>query len=88
MQEAAIVCSHVADKGYPILQAIRSPRLENVDSGWQFLCNSGQEEEDGKLWLVSEILEKDPTLAEWVNSPFNTTLLRTSINAPWRVWEV
>ena len=88
MSEAAIVCSHVALDGLPILQAVRTQRTEAADSGWQFLCNSGVEEdfESSKVWAVHEVLEREPSLREWIESPFDTTLWRPSVDENWRVW--
>jgi hypothetical protein len=89
MQEAAIVCSHIASQNYPILQAVRMPRTETADSGWQFLCNSGHEEnsEYAKVWSVAEVLRQEPTLSNWIEARFETTLWRSSVNDPWKLWE-
>src|SRR3954465_6252918 len=85
---AAVVCKHVAREGYPILLASRDAPVFPEDSGWQFLCDSGQDEleEDAKAWSLDEVLRHDPTLGTIVDSPEGTTVTRTSRRAAWRVW--
>jgi hypothetical protein len=85
---AAIVCLHVANKTHRILQAVRAKPLEEADSGWQFLCNSGLEEDlsQAKVFSVREVLELEPTLIDWVDAPGGTRLWRPSVNAQWQVW--
>jgi len=82
---AAIVCSHIATKHLPILRAIRTEPLEPEDSGWQFLCNSGEEEGDdeAQVWLVSEILGLEPSLSQFVNLPVGTKLSRKDKSSKW-----
>jgi hypothetical protein len=82
---AAIVCKHVASRGFPILQAERSLPLDDVDSGWQFLCNSGLEEkiEEAKVWSINEVLENEPSLREWLALPPGTGVIRKDQHTPW-----
>lgn len=82
---AAIVCSHVAQENYPILCAKKDEPLDPVDSGWQFLCYSGKDENDGKIWAISEVIELEPTLKNLLNQPVGTTLIRKNKNADWFV---
>lgn len=49
--KAAMVCVHVA-RGAPILRAIRDEPLEEADSGWQFLCNSGEDEREAEAQVA------------------------------------
>jgi len=88
MKEAAIVCSHIANGTHPVLQAVRMPRTEDTDSGWQFLCNSGQEEDPAvaEVWAIEEALKFEPTLTDWIEYPFGTTLWRPSVTEPWQEW--
>ena len=82
---AAIVCSHIAKGGLPVLLAVRTEPSEPEDSGWQFLCNSGKEEteSEAQVWLVSEVLDLEPGLAAFINLPVGTRLLRTNLNSKW-----
>ncbi len=83
---AAIVCSHVSSGKYPILLAERSEPGETVDTGWQFVCNSGEEEniETAKVWALNEILALEPTLISLMDLPPGTVLQRDSANSPWK----
>jgi hypothetical protein len=80
---AAIVCSEVAN-GAPILHAERSEPEDEADSGWQFLCGSSTEDwQAAKVWALHEVLEREPTLSEFIGSPSGTILTRSSPNAKW-----
>ena len=82
---AAIVCEHVAGAGAPIKIAVRDEPEDEVDSGWQFLCGMVREEDmhRAKVWAVDEVLEVEPTLADHIDDPAGTTLMRTGPHAPW-----
>lgn len=82
---AVIVCFEVA-QGAPVLYAVRTECLREVDSGWQFLC--GDIHEDAKkaqVWAVHELLEQDPSLAPYIDYPVGTVLSRQSSDAEWDV---
>ncbi len=74
---AAIVCSHVA-KGRAILRAVKSEPLSEEDSGWQFLCDSGEREDEdqAQVWSVREVLEREPSLKPFLDGPPETVLTR------------
>ena len=82
---AAIVCSHVARGGHPILLAIRGEPLSPEDSGWQFLCNSGADEDQNlvQVWAVSEAMEVEPTLKQILGQPPGCKFVRKDKNSPW-----
>jgi hypothetical protein len=84
---AAIVCRHVAKLGKPILFSARDEPTTPEDSGWQFLCNSGATEDEtaAEVWAVSEVVDHEPTLAEFVESPVGTQLIRDNPDSPWRM---
>ncbi|HVU08863.1 MAG TPA: DUF2185 domain-containing protein [Verrucomicrobiae bacterium] len=85
LQSAAIVCFEVAN-GAPILRAERSEPQDPADSGWQFLCGISSENwQTAKVWALREVLEREPTLAEFLESPFGTVLIRHSPNMRWKV---
>ncbi len=82
---AAVICSHVV-KGAPILRAVCDEPAFPEDSGWQFLCGVAPEEpEEGvQIWLVDEVIQKDPTLEKWLHLPPESTLVRTP-DSDWRI---
>ena len=84
---AAIVCQHVAEKGFPILLAFRDAPIEAVDSGWQFLCGSGKDEDEGKVqvWSLREVTELEPSLTELVDLPPGTSISRVSVGTLWEI---
>lgn len=84
-QRAAIICPHIAKDDSPILRAVRTEPLEPEDSGWQFLCNSGKEENEAEaqVWLVGEVLGLEPSLSPFINAPIGTTLSRKDKNSKW-----
>jgi hypothetical protein len=84
-QRAVILCAHVASRSLPILYARRDEPDEPADSGWQFLCYSGVDEDPdkAKVWLVDELLELDPSLAPYMDSPPGTRLFRRNPSEPW-----
>ena len=86
-QSAAIVCSHVATGRLPILRAVRDAPTMPEDSGWQFLCASGEDEDPSaaKIWLVCEVLDYEPSLALFIECPYGTVLTRDSETSRWEV---
>jgi hypothetical protein len=76
----------VASGEEPILLAARSASEDPADSGWQFLCASGRDEsaERAQVWSLSEVLERNPDLVSWVDSPAGTRLERKTEESPWR----
>lgn len=81
---AALVCRHVAIEGMPILLAIHDAPVRPEDSGWQFLCNSGKDEEDAKVWALTEVIEHDPSLSEIVNAPPGAEFIRDKVGSNWK----
>jgi len=82
---AAIVCSHVAREGLPIMYAQRGAPIRPEDSGWQFLCNEGVEHTDAAVWSVSEVLEHEPTLLGLLEGPPGTQVVRERRERAWKV---
>jgi hypothetical protein len=84
---AVIVCSHVASKNYPILLAERSEPEEAADTGWQFVCNSGLDEniESAQVWALDEIVALEPSLKQLLDQPPGTQLIRNDVNSPWQI---
>jgi Uncharacterized protein conserved in bacteria len=86
---AAIVCEHIAKEGYPILRAIKDEPLDSADSGWQFLCNSVEfeDEDTAQVWGIDEVLEVEPSLADLIEEPPGTKLIRESENDQWKIFD-
>ena len=60
--------------------------IESEDSGWQFLCNSGEleKEEDAQVWSINEVINLEPTLKEFLNSKPGVVLIRESVKSSWK----
>lgn len=86
---AAIVCEHIALEKLPILYAKRDEPLSSEDSGWQFLCNSGKEENEEKaqVWAISEVLALEPSLVEYIEKLPGTMIFRKNINDTWTLYK-
>ena len=84
---AAFVCEHIAVGHLPILIAHKDAPMSPEDSGWQFSCNSGKNEEpaNAKIWSIKEVLEYDPSLAGYLTQPNGTKLWRMNIHSNWRI---
>lgn len=82
----AIVCDHVHAGGQPILRGKRGKPTMPEDSGWQFHCNLCEHtgEIGGKVWLVSEVLKVEPSLAALIDQPEGTELQRDSKGSAWK----
>ena len=83
---AAIICSHCATGGYPILLAERSDSDNDpVDSGWQFICNVELHDDvkEARVWALDEVVEMEPTLKEFINLPPSARLARKDKESPW-----
>jgi hypothetical protein len=80
----------VARGALPILRAIKSQPIAAQDSGWQFLCDSGVEEDmaDAQIWTVAEVLALEPTLTDHVDAPGGTQLERREPQSNWQVFFV
>jgi hypothetical protein len=86
---AAIVCSHVASGTFPITYAERSKSNDATDTGWQFVCNQMPHDDvaDVKIWALDEVIELDPSLKGFLNSPPGTRISRVNSSAPWKTIE-
>lgn len=86
-QSAAIVCAHVATDGHPILQANYDEAAFPEDSGWQFLCNvfDHNDEASAKMWSLGQVARADPSVEPLLHfTAPGTTYWRTSRGAPWQ----
>ena len=86
-QMGAIVSKSVALGKNPILRAIRSDPVNEYDSGWQFTdASMGNGSETApEIWRISEVLDVEPSLSEYIQLPAGTNITRRSANDPWTV---
>lgn len=86
---AAIVCYHVAVQGLPILWAIKDEPVDADDSGWQFLCNSGRDEDqsEAQVWSLSEVCEHTPSVEGLLKSEIVANYFRKDEQSPWKASE-
>ena len=85
-RRAAVLCSHVASDHHQILRAVRDEPAMAADSGWQFLCGANDHAHDtAKVWAVFEVLNYEPTLVKFIDSPPGTVLSRVAPGAAWHV---
>lgn len=84
-RRGVIICSHVAIEGHPILRALRDEPIAPEFSGWQFTCGLYDHDDasTGRVWLVDEIIELEPTLRPFIDCPPGTGLSRSSPNDAW-----
>jgi hypothetical protein len=82
---AAIVCGHIA-AGEPILYAERSEPAFEEDSGWQFLCWTGVEEDEAsaQIWGLAEVARIEPTVSTFLNERAGTRYVRSDAKSLWR----
>jgi hypothetical protein len=75
----------VASQDAPILYAERSESLHPAYSGWQFTCgrNDPAHFESAQMWMLAEVLDKEPSLKSCIEMPVGTKLERASDGAPW-----
>jgi hypothetical protein len=85
MRMGALVSASVATGKAPLLFAMRSEPVDEADSGWQFtegdVGRFGSDQPN--LWLVSEVIDLEPSVSEFIELPYGTTITRRSLNARW-----
>lgn len=84
MNRGAILCSHIADEGLPILVAFRDEIVDPADSGWQFLCYSGKDETDARFCSLGDVLKLEPSLEKYLNLPVGSRLARENKSSEWK----
>lgn len=84
----AMICSHIIRNGFPILRAQRDEPLDEIDSGWQFLCNIGHDEatEGAQIWSIKSVIKYEPSLQGMLDQPIGTILDRKNIKSPWIIF--
>jgi hypothetical protein len=88
-KRAAIICSHVAMGKLPILRAIRDEPVEATDSGWQFLCDTEQNENESEaqIWALFEVCEHTPSLKPYLDLHPRAVIYREDEHSSWKVFE-
>lgn len=76
-----------AEANEPLLYAERSEPVDPADSGWQFsgLPFGGGDLADTQIWLVYEILTREPSLQRFIDFPSGTILHRSVAANEWQV---
>lgn len=82
-RDAAEVCRHVAE-GAPILSAAREDAPDPSACEWRFGCGAANEDGDGRVQALEDVVRADPTAAEIVLHRRGTTLGRGAAGARWR----
>ena len=81
-----MICTHVSREKKAILFAAHDEQLEPEDSGWQFSCGRhGHSDDQLKVWLLSEVVDLDPTVRSVLDAEVGTAFQRDSMRQPWRV---
>ena len=86
-RRGAIICKHAAVERRPILYARRDEPVDPADSGWQFQCGLGVEEDPAsfKLLSIEEIVRLEPTLKDHLDAPCGTVMYRRASGQAWSV---
>lgn len=86
LSSIAILCGHVAN-GAPILLCSREEGVRDEDSGWQFVCNHAPEEDpaSAKIWLLREVIDKEPSLLDYLLLPPGSVVSRETPTSPWKI---
>ena len=83
---AAIVSEDVAVGRLPILYAARDEPVEPADSGWQFTSGRPDATAGGaKVWALKSVIEREPSLAEFLHLPPGAILERRGAGLAWQV---
>jgi len=53
------------------------------DGGWQFLCGTTNDPEDGRIVHLEEIVAMDPTVAEVADLPLGWVAFRSTVGGQW-----
>ncbi|OJW18953.1 MAG: hypothetical protein BGO49_18095 [Planctomycetales bacterium 71-10] len=73
----AITLDRILDGEAPVRLAARD------DDGWQFLDGEHVFEEDGRVVLLGEIVQLDPTLLDLADLPVGWHARRPDLGSPW-----
>src|SRR5207244_10126541 len=86
MLAGAIVCGEIALDRSAILYAARSEPVDEIDSGWQFLCGARTENPaTASVWALGHVLTYEPSLETYLAMPAGTVLSRQTSRDRWIV---
>ncbi|MCA3006503.1 MAG: hypothetical protein LW650_11795 [Planctomycetaceae bacterium] len=80
---AAITTRQVVEKTEPVRLVVR-----DEDGGWQFLCGTTGETEDGRVVSLAGMLKLDPSLAEVADLPPGSAAEREGPGGEWVEFEL
>lgn len=78
-QALGVITTAAVLGGAPILMVSH----DEDDGGWQFLCGTTNDPNDGRIVHLYEIVEMDPTVAEVADMPVGWVAFRDSPNGRW-----
>ena len=67
-------------EGSPILMVSH----DEDDGGWQFLCGSSNDPEDGRIVHLEEIVRRDPTVTAVADLPLGWIAFRSAVGGEWQ----
>jgi hypothetical protein len=76
---AAITTRHILDGSLPILLVTH----DSDDGGWQVLCGTTNEPDDGRVACLGCLFERDRSLAEVADLPLGWRAWRDSPQSTW-----
>lgn len=77
---ATITTKKVLDEGHPILLVTH----DEDDGGWQFLCGTTNDPEDGRVVGLDCIYNLDPSIAQLSDLPLGWRAYRDTAESPWQ----
>jgi hypothetical protein len=83
-----IVCQHISIGSSEVIRRmVRDVPIEDNDSGWQALCDSGKNEDMNKaqVWSIDEILAFDPSVQPILDSPYGCSFSRRDRKDAWEI---
>jgi hypothetical protein len=76
----AVITTVKVLEGYPVLLVTH----DEDDGGWQFLCGTTNDSDDGRVVGLREMVRKDVSLKELADLPLGWRAWRSSTADPWR----
>lgn len=67
-------------EGSPILMVSH----DEDDGGWQFLCGTSNDPEDGRIVHLEEIVGRDPTVMAVADLPLGWIAFRSAVGGQWQ----
>ena len=75
-----VTTRQVMEEGYPILAV-----LHDEDGGWQVLCETTQNPNDGMLISLDCMYEKFPIIGEFLNIKHGYEAIRETEQSEWKI---